>query len=116
PAINMQSVKALIINSAQKPDVGEQFSNLSKWNIQRIFGHGIPNQSKLIFSDENQVTLLLEDRISPEKIKSYPLTIPEYLVNARRKRGLLRINATLCFKFAPIRNNQLLYCPLHVGF
>jgi hypothetical protein len=116
PAINMQSVKSLIINSARKPDVGDYFSHHSKTNIQRVFGHGIPDQSKLIYSNKDQVTLLLESNVLPGEIKSYHLVIPEYLINAGRKIGLLKVNATLCFKFAPVANNQLLYCPLHVGF
>lgn len=116
PAISMQSVKALIVNSAQKPDVGNYFENHSKSNIRRVFGHGTPDQSKLIFSDENQVTLLLEDSVTPGEIKCFPLKIPEYLINAKRKIGLLKLNATLCFKFNPVSKNQLLYCPLHIGF
>jgi hypothetical protein len=116
PNINMQSVKALIINSSKKPKIGDVFNNFTSWDLQRLLGHGIPDQSKLLFSSEKQVTILLEDSISLGEIKTYQLRIPEYLVSASREKSLLKISATLCFKFDPHAENQLLYCPLHIAF
>lgn len=116
PNINMQSVKSLILNSAEKPYLGDSFSIFTNSGIRRIVGFGIPNEDKLLFSNENQVTLLLEDSIRIGYIKSFELKIPEYLNDAKRKKGLLKINATLCFKFMPITNNQFLYCPIHLAF
>jgi len=116
PNIKMQSVKALIINSAVKPNMGELFSGLGDYCEKRVVGHGIPNIHRMLFSDENQVTLLLEDEINIGNVKSFELNIPEYLNEAGRKNGLLKIKATLCFSFYPVENIQLLYCPVHVGF
>ena len=33
-----------------------------------------------------------------------------------KQRGLLKITATLCFNFLPIKNNQLSYNPIHIAF
>lgn len=37
-------------------------------------------------------------------------------LRARKNHGLLKIHATLCFKFEPIPDNQLAYCPVHFAF
>lgn len=116
PKVNMQGVKTLLINSCKWPDIGDRFKSFTSWDKQRVIGHGIPEQSKLLFSNEKQVTILLEDSISLEEIKTYQLKIPEYLIGARKENSLLKITATLCFKFSPVSVNQLLYCPLHIAF
>ena len=69
-------------------------------------------------SDENSATLILEDTIESGKIRIYPINFPKYLVedDLGKKRGILKITATLCFKFLPIRNNQLSYNPIHMAF
>ncbi|MGB5989678.1 MAG: S8 family serine peptidase [Marinifilaceae bacterium] len=115
PNMNMQSVKALILNSARLPDLGNSFSMLSKNSLHRIVGLGIPDEYRLLYSDENQLSLLLEDSIIIGDIKSFELRLPEYLNNAKRKNALLKISATLCFNFLPITNNQFLYCPIHLA-
>jgi hypothetical protein len=67
-------------------------------------------------SDRNRVTLILEDEIEIGYIKSYPIRLPNYLNSVPRNNKLLTITATLAFKFQPIINNQLLYCPIHISF
>ena len=116
PDLDMQTIKALIINSAQKPKTGETFAGFSETMVNRITGQGIPNKSELLFSDSNQATIILEDVIDPGYIKTYSLHIPEYLNSAQRDRTLLTFTSTLCFKFRPKVNNQLLYCPIHIGY
>lgn len=116
PKLDMQTVKALIINSSYLPQTGNFFNKLSNNHIRRIFGNGIPNIETVLYSSENKVTFVMEDEIYPGYIKSYPLQLPEYLSEAKRKNGVLTFNATLCFKFQPKGNNQLLYCPLHLAF
>ena len=116
PEISMQGVKALMINSSVRPKMGKLFSDLGDYCEDRVVGHGIPDVQRMLSSDENQVTLLLEDEIEIGTIKSFDLNIPEYLNEAKRENGLLKIKATLCFKFSPIENIQLLYCPVHMGF
>lgn len=116
PDLDMQTIKALIINSTQRPNLGETFAVFSKTIVNRIVGKGIPNKSVLLYSDNNQATMILEDVIDPGYIKTYSLHIPEYLNDAQRDRTLLTFTSTLCFKFKPKVNNQLLYCPVHIGY
>jgi hypothetical protein len=46
----------------------------------------------------------------------FELKLPEYLLLAQKGRGLLKIHTTLCFKFDPVPDNQLAYCPVHFAF
>lgn len=113
---NMQTVKALIVNSARVNSVDGSFDELENLFVTHLLGNGIPNDEECLHSDENRITLILEDSITPEQIKSYPLIIPEYLLQVNRQNALLQVHATLCFKFEPIKNNQLAYCPIHLAF
>lgn len=112
---SMQTVKALIINSTNYPNLGNTFDN-STFSETHLAGRGIPDDNKCLFSDENTVTFVLEDTIQPEVIKAYPIRIPNYLNTVDRKTGLLQVDATLCFKFKPVPNSHLTYCPIHMTF
>lgn len=116
PSLRTQSVKALIINSAKHPKLGNSFDGLSKKALFNLIGHGIPNYEECIKSNDNSVTVILEDEISPDTIKSFEIKIPEYLLEKQNKQTVLDITATLCFSFEPILNNQMTYCPIHIGF
>jgi Subtilase family len=113
---NMQTVKALIINSAQEEEKGNAFDNLEDLSYQSVLGHGIPNDEKCLYSSESRVTLILEDTIKPELIKSFSLNIPHYLLQLDKQNALLKINATICFKFIPLKHHHLAYCPFHLAF
>ncbi len=115
PAIKMQTVKAILINSSDKPDFGSLFDN-SNLLPDNITGYGIPDEFYSLYSDENNITMVLEDTIRPGDIKSYPIYIPEYLLSVERQIALLEFQITLCFKFLPVQNNQLAYCPLNISF
>jgi hypothetical protein len=116
PDLDMQTIKALIINSSSVPSLGSLFDNYSTTMKNRIFGYGVPDEDRILYSTEDRVTLILEDEIEIGYIKSYPLHLPRYLNNSQRKNGILRIEATICFKFLPKPDNQLLYCPVHMSF
>jgi hypothetical protein len=116
PNLEMQTVKALIINSSNAINTGEIFKSFSNKMNLRIMGYGAANMESLVYSSDNRVIMVIEDEIYPEYIKLYPVNLPTYLNEAKRKNGLLKIDATLCFKFKPKPDNQLLYCPLHVSF
>jgi hypothetical protein len=113
---NMQTVKALIINSAQANEIADAFENLEEISPNSILGHGIPDDENCIYSSENKITIILDDKIKPEEIKSYPIIIPPYLLELNRKNSLLKVRATLCFKFNPLKNHHLAYCPFHLAF
>lgn len=143
PNLNMQSVKALIINSAEPinkhylkdtinelktldnnsyPNVdSEEKKQLSrKYSEERlskyISGHGVPNISKCIDSDDNRCTFVIEGAIDFDSHKVVNLNIPDYLVQYSKKDAVLTLTATLCYKFDPNRTDVLSYCPLHIAF
>ena len=115
-AENMQTIKALLVNSAEHPQTGKAFKNLEHFKLQDLIGKGIPDDNLPIYSDENNVTLVLEDSIKPGHIKTYSLKLPEYLVTLLHGKSVVHIDATLCFSFEPIPHNHLAYCPVHISF
>lgn len=116
PNLDMQTIKALLINGSNEIETGSEFKAFSNNQKKRIMGYGTPDIETILFSDDNKATLIIEDEIYTGYIKSFPIYLPEYLNEATRKNGLLIITATLCFKFPPKQDNQLLYCPYHVTF
>lgn len=116
PTIRSQSIKALIINGASLNLIRFQtpFATL----LNKTAGHGLANELKSTYSDDNGITLLLEEEIEPEKVKIFPLNFPKYLVedDLKKKNGILKVTATLCFSFIPVLNQQLAYCPVHMAF
>lgn len=116
PNLRMQSVKALILNSAERPALSTFFNQLPKSVVSQVIGYGIPQISECISSDDNSVTMVLEDEILPDRIKCFNLNIPAYLLEKNNKSTVLDIKMTLCFSFKPVLNNQMAYCPIHIGF
>lgn len=116
PELNMQTIKALIINSSVKVKTGDNFKKLGNPLNNRIFGHGTPNESSLFESSDDKVTLIIEDSINPGYTKSFPIHIPEYLVHSKKKSSILKVSSTLSFKINPKVDNQLLYCPIHLTY
>ena len=116
PNISSQSIKALIVNGASLNLVRfpKQFTRL----LTKTAGHGFVDPQKSIFSNENMITFLIEDKISPDDMKIFPLNFPDYLskTNLGKQNGILKISATLCFNFLPVQNHQLGYCPIHMAF
>ena len=113
---NMQTVKAIIINSCQNNEIGNALKGLKDLARESILGNGIPNDDLCLFSDDNRVTMILEGTIKPEQIQSYVLKIPNYLLEIDRANALLKVTATLCFKFSPLKYHHFAYCPFHVAF
>ena len=116
PSVSNESIKALIINGASQ-DLIPFDAHIAKLR-DRVIGNGLVDDFKSLYSNENSATLILEDVIDNGKIRIYPVNYPEYLVNndLGKKRGILKVTATLCFKFLPIKNNQLSYNPIHMAF
>ena len=112
---NMQSVKALIINSTFEPLLRDIFKD-HKIDSKKLIGKGIPNTEKAIFSDDDSATLLLEDTISPGQIQTYQLHVPEYLQDQEKTGSILEISATICYKFLPVQESHIAYCPVCIAF
>jgi len=116
PNINAQTVKALIINGASLNNI--QFPKQISHLLNVTAGNGFVDVENSLFSNENKATLILEDMISDTDLKIYPVNFPKYLLedDLGRKKGLVKITATLCFSFEPLQNNQLSYNPIHMAF
>jgi hypothetical protein len=112
---NMQSIKALILNSASIPNYGNVFNN-AHVDVVKLVGKGLANELISLYSNENSVTLLLEDTISPQDIKTYSLNLPEYLNTLPHRHGVIEITATLCYKISPTPDSHISYCPICISF
>ena len=86
--------------------------------LNKTAGHGLTSDEKAVVSNNNAITFLIEDEIEPEQVKIFPINFPQYLINEDlgKKRGILKITATLCFSFLPVQCHQLAYCPVHMAF
>ena len=144
PNLTMQSVKALLINSAEGVpatylndtilslkreasgtenidglETSEKTKLSKKYNADLlnsfISGHGKPNMEECLSSTQKRVTLVIEDRVAFNSYKVMNLTLPQY-INRHLGRTALKMTATLCFKFRPKLNDALSYNPLHISF
>ena len=144
PDLNMQSVKALLINSADKVsstylnetilrlkqesagtsdidnlDQNERRNLTKKYNQALlnsfITGHGKPNITKCLSSTNKRVTLIIEDVVTFNSHKVMNLNLPLY-INRHPGRTALKMTATMCYKFQPRQNDALSYNPLHISF
>lgn len=110
---NMQTVKSLIINSSSISEPNENFDKISHHTI----GNGIPNERIVLNSDDDFITLILEDEIYPENLKCFSLKLPGYLIDLdHRNHSIIKISSTLCFSFEPNNKSEFTYCPIHMAF
>lgn len=148
PNLNMQSVKALLINSAASTKVesvisdmidrcketasqnvqGCSFNHLSTGDKRKIStklsskrlarcieGHGVPDEDKCLNSTNKRVIFVIEDQIRIKHYHVKHIKLPEYLAGSS-KHKILKITATLCFKFSPVKDDAIAYNPLHISF
>ncbi|MFL0169409.1 S8 family peptidase, partial [Tenacibaculum maritimum] len=120
PDLKTQSYKSLLINSTEVYKK-YAFNAYSESKSRYIVGNGIPLEENLLYSNDNNVIMVLEDKISPGNIKNgtvkyYRLNIPEYLNLHSNNSALLEIKITLCFNIFPIKDNHIAYNPIHMGF
>jgi subtilisin family serine protease len=114
PQFNMQSVKALLLNSASynKHTDFPEFSSNEKL-YKKLIGNGKPHKAKLFNSSNESIVLVIEDKIKAGEIITMPLNLPEYLKTSGNK---LKIDISLCYKFKPVHKDHLNYNPLHISF
>ncbi len=113
PSITATSIKALMINHCT-----DKFVDSPDWSKAFLIGHGNMTKDEVLFSNENKVSLVVEESINSGELMVIPLRFPGYLVNQnlKKKNGVLQVTATLCFQFLPVKDNQLGYCPVHIAF
>ncbi|HZL11888.1 MAG TPA: S8 family peptidase [Prolixibacteraceae bacterium] len=86
--------------------------------LNYLAGHGLPNQTKALFSNDNSATLVIEESIKVNCHKGLILKLPQYLkkLSENESEKVVTISATLCYSFNPIFNNSLAYNPIHISF
>ena len=110
PNLTMQSVKALLINSAEK--VPATYLNDTILNLKRE-ASGMENIEALDPSDKSRLSRKYSAAFDSYRVMN--LNLPQY-INQHSGRTALKMTATLCFKFKPRRNDALSYNPLHISF
>lgn len=114
PTLNAQTLKALIINGANKKQIKVSNEKL----IPKAAGHGLVDDEMSLYSNENAITIILEDSIKEKELKVYPLNFPKGYINEDlgKKNRILKVTATLCFSFKPVKDIQGAYCPVQLAF
>jgi hypothetical protein len=115
PELRSQSIKALLINSCDRK-IYETGNSFEDEQLNKIIGAGLPDEHKVLYSNENSITFILERSIRHKELMVIPIKIPDYLTNVKKNRGLLKFTLTMCFAFLPDKDNQLAYCPNFVAF
>lgn len=109
---NMQTIKALIINSSEIKEKNIEIKNIEN----SVIGNGLPNELISLNSSDDRITFILEDEIKPETIKCFSLKLPSYLLELTNPQSIIEFTSTLCFSFEPINKSQFTYCPIHMAF
>ena len=114
PELHVQSIKALLINSANyhKPSQLPLFQNKEEL-LRKLIGFGVPEKDHLLHSDDNSITMVVEDQIKPLEIVAIPIFLPEYLKTAKNK---LIFDVSIAYSSFPDKGNHLGYLPLHMSF
>lgn len=114
PNLEVQSIKALLINSANYYKAKELplFKNKEEL-LRKLTGYGIPDRNKALLSDNKSITLVIEDKIKTHEIISIPIFLPEYLISSGNK---LIFQISIAYSSYPDKGNHLGYLPLHMSF
>jgi hypothetical protein len=115
PLLRMQTIKALLINSAESPcgDNPVQFRGYPINLLRKLTGFGKPQSNFLTATDNNAISFVIESEIEVEELQTILVSIPNYINKSGNK---LNFKATLCYSFLPIKDNHLGYLPLQITF
>ncbi|RTQ53268.1 S8 family peptidase [Hymenobacter gummosus] len=116
PQLRLQTIKALIVNSADPVRLDVHKDILSNHLQRSIGGNGLPNEVYCLSSNEDNATIIIEDKIKVGYTKEIPVELPRYLRDAHKNKSLIKVTATLCFAFRPVKGYPTAYCPVHVAF
>lgn len=113
PSLKASSIKALMLNHCTDKFVEDLAINKSM-----LIGHGCLDRSKVLYSNSNTVNFIIEDSIDSGDMKVIPLYFPEYLItdDLGKRNRIVRVTATICYQFLPVKDSQLGYCPVLIAF
>jgi hypothetical protein len=92
------------------------------FNVDRLSnylsGFGKPNKQLCLGNSPNSATYIIEQSIKTNQHRVMVLNLPDYLqgLTENNVAQVLKVTASLVYKFEPVFNNQLSYCPLHISF
>ena len=140
PTISISTLKTLIINSTEPSRLSVDFNvdrvvtkrndviknnpyckrhNLldSKRLCRMIEGHGIVDETKALYSNEKNVTIVLEEVIKNQQVLFIKLKLPEFLRYENIKGKIVQIYSTLCFTTPTNRFMDLInYNRYHISY
>lgn len=111
PGLSANLVRALIANSARIPDIAlDRFS--SEDDIRRIYGYGLPDEKRALYSTDSRVLLMGEDEIPNNKMHVYEIPIPDEFRTTRGERVI-----TICLAYdPPVRHTRKDYTGVSLEF
>ncbi len=114
PNLDVQSIKALLINSSNyyKSNELPLFQNKEEL-LRKLTGFGVPDRNNALLSDNKSITMVIEDQIKPLEIISIPIFLPEYLKTSGNK---LIFQISIAYSSYPDKGNHLGYLALHMSF
>lgn len=101
------------LSKAQKSNISNDFK--SDRLLKHLVGQGIPSIENCLFSDKKRFTSIIENHIASDSYIAIPIHLPKYLREIPRKKPVIKLIATLCYKFKPIQNDMLNYNPIHIS-
>jgi len=110
PGLNANSLKALIIHSADN-NIGDGIR--SSRIREKLIGFGLPDVEKVLYSNSHRSTIIIEDEIVVDKEKTVRFPIPASLAGSSRKR--VRISKTLVYNPPVNAKNPRLYNPIEIS-
>jgi Subtilase family len=115
PSLSLQTVKALLINSAESPcgNNPPHFRGYPINLLRKLTGFGRPKSDLLTGTDNDSVTFVIESEIELEEFQTILISIPHYI---NRSGNKLNFKATLSYSFLPVKDNHLCYLPLQLTF
>lgn len=111
PDISANLVRALIANSAGIPSIAQdRFGN--EEDIRRLYGYGLPDLKKALYSTDNRVLLMADDEIANDGIHVYEIPIPDMFRSTRGERVI-----TICLAYdPPVRHTRKDYVGVNLEF
>lgn len=116
PTLRLQTIKALIVNGAEKVKLDTYRQLLDPHQQRGIVGNGVPDPETCLSSADARVTVVIQRTIAVGTVQAMQIAVPAYLNQAHKSIGLLEVTATLCFAIRPVSNSPVAYCPVHMAF